>query len=127
MAHLAARWRRLNRPLVTSHRAIGDLSSGHGGLLNGSVEAGDALDLGAFAAQEDGEAAALVGVDPAAEHREGDREGPRVLTGQRAPAVPEQDPALTVSGGHVGEAVGERVEVLPVVVGKVERITDRGE
>ena len=45
-----------------------------------------------------------------------------VLAGQRAPAVPEQHPALAVAGGDVAEAVGERVEVLAVVVGEVERL-----
>ena len=90
-----------------------------------SVQGGDAVDVGAVAAEQDREAAALVGVDPAAEHGERDGEGTVVLPGERAPAVPEQDPALAVAGGDVAEAVGERVEVLAVVVGEVQRRPDR--
>src|SRR6188472_2716858 len=85
-----------------------------------SVQGRYAGNVGAVPAKENGEAAALVGVDATAEDREGDREGAGVLTGERTPAVPEQDPALAVAGGDVAEAVGEGVEVLAVVVREVQ-------
>ena len=89
-----------------------------------SVETRDTLDVGAVTAQEDGEPAALVGVHAAAEHGQRDGEGPLVLAGQRPPAVPEQDPALAVAGGDVGQTVGQRVEVLSVVVREAECLAD---
>jgi hypothetical protein len=92
-----------------------------------SVEAGDAFDVGTLAAQQYGEAAALVGVDAPTQHGQCHGEGAFVLAGQRTPAVPQQDPSLAVAGGDVGQAVREGVEVLPVVAGEVQRLTDGGE
>ena len=81
---------------------------------------------GALAPQQHGERHASVVVDPRAQHAEGDAEGLLVRAGERRPAVPQQDDSVATAPDVV-EAVGEGVEVLPVVVREVQRLAHRRE
>jgi len=85
-----------------------------------------ALDVRTFAPQQHREGDTAVRVRPLAQNAQRDAEGLRVGAGQGGPAVPEQHDTRR-AGTDVVEAVGQGVEVLPVVVGEAERVADRGQ